>query len=87
MFYYAELNSGNVCVGVKMVAGVMDYSNHVAIDSVDGDLVNRKYENGEWSAEKYVPDHSQIELDRMEKLEASQAEQDNLLMDIMMGRL
>lgn len=87
MFYYAQLNDDNVCIGVSSLSGEVDVDNMIRIDSNSEDYFYRKYENGEWSEEKYVPDHAQIELTRMEALEQSQAEQDDLLMDLMLGRV
>lgn len=55
MIIYAELNEQNICIGVKTVGEEMDSPNLVKIDTMDYDLLNRKYENGEWSEEKYLP--------------------------------
>ncbi|RED34665.1 hypothetical protein [Paenibacillus sp. VMFN-D1] len=86
MVILAELNENNVCVGVKMVGEMIDDGKHVEIDKMDFELYSyRKYENGEWSEEKFLPDYAQIELDRMEKIEKSQADQDELIMQIMLG--
>lgn len=85
MIYYAELNENNICIGVKTVKDVIEDSRHIEIPQPDFDYyVWRKYENEQWSEEKYVPDYGQIELDRMEALEQSQADQDELLMQLVL---
>lgn len=85
MFFYAVLNDQNVVVGVSALSSEVVQPNMVEINEMDYDLMNRKYEGGEWSSEKFIPDYAQIELSRMETLEQSQQEQDDLLMEIMLG--
>jgi len=70
MLFYAELNEQNVCTGVKMVGGEMNFPNHIPIDSIDGDYLYKKYENGAWSVEKFLPDAGAIQLTDFEKLKA-----------------
>jgi len=91
-FIYAELNDENVCVGIKSVLGELNLPNHVLIDSYDMSYLWKKYENGQWSEEQFLPDAGKIELTRMEQLEKrnaelekSQADQDELLMQLMIG--
>jgi len=56
MIHLAELNENNVCIGVKTVMYMIDDGKHVEIPSSDFEYyVWRKYENGEWSTEKYEP--------------------------------
>jgi hypothetical protein len=55
MIFYAQLNENNICVGVSQLSGPVDAPNMVQIDSVDMDKLWHKYENGQWSAEKYEP--------------------------------
>ncbi|GIO63586.1 hypothetical protein [Paenibacillus cineris] len=86
MVNLALLNDNNICIGVQQALGMIDDGKHVEIDTNDFDYyVYRKYENGQWSEEKYVPEAPQVELTRMEKLEQSQADQDELIMQIMLG--
>jgi hypothetical protein len=55
-FYYAQLNENNICVGVSMLSGVINEPDCVEIDGDNyDDYVGRKYENGTWSAEKFLP--------------------------------
>lgn len=85
MKFYAQLNENNICIGVSMLSGEVDYPNMIEIPAVDEDYLNRKYEDDKWSEEKFVPDYSQIELDRLETLEQSQAEQDEIIMQLLLG--
>lgn len=86
MVLSALLNENNICIGVQQTTSVIDDGKHVEIESFDAEYyLYRKYENGQWSDEKYVPDAAQVELTRMEKLEKSQADQDELIMQIMLG--
>lgn len=85
MIIYAVLNELGVVTGLSALSGKVDQPNMIEIVEMDYDLMNRKYENGEWSMEKFVPDYSQIELTRMEALEQSQTEQDEAIMLLMLG--
>lgn len=92
MFHYAELNEQNVCIGVKSVHEEMNYPNHVLIPEHDPSYLFKKYENGQWSEEQFLPDAGAIQLTRMEQLEKrnaelekSQADQDELLMQLMLS--
>jgi len=57
MIHLAELNENNICIGVKTVLHMIDDGKHVEIPEPNFDYyVWRKYENGEWSTEKYEPE-------------------------------
>lgn len=79
MFLYAVLNENGVCIGFSSLSGEMLREDHIPVESMDEDLLYRKFEEGEWSQEKYVPDHGAIELSRMEAVEQEleQAKQKN----------
>lgn len=92
MFFYAEINEQNICTGVKAVPEEMHFDNHIPIESMDFDYMWKKYENGQWSEEQFLPDAGAIQLTRMEQiekrnaeLEKSQADQDELLMQLMLS--
>lgn len=69
LFYYAELNSNKICVGISMLSSEVVTDHMISITSLDGDLLNRKFENGIWSDTKFLPNSSEIELGRVERLE------------------
>ncbi|MGF7046407.1 hypothetical protein J2T13_000883 [Paenibacillus sp. DS2015] len=86
MIFLAQLNENNVCIAVIQTSGMISGGRHVEIDTLDFDYYNlRKYEDGQWSEKKYVPDYAQIELSRMEQLEMSQVSQDEVIMQLMLG--
>ncbi|WP_352400936.1 hypothetical protein [Anaerotignum sp.] len=48
MFYYAQLDANNICVGISQLAGIIDAENMIAIGSMDGDLIGKRYYKGVW---------------------------------------
>lgn len=85
MLNYAELNEQNVCIGVKSVHAEIDLPNHILIQEYDPSYLLKKYENEQWSEEQFLPDAGEIQRTRMEQLEKSQADQDELLMQLMLS--
>lgn len=92
MFFYAEINEQNICIGIKAGPSEMHFDNHLPIESMNFDYMWKKYENGHWSEEQFLPDAGAIQLSRMEQLEKrnvelekSQADQDELLMQLMLS--
>ncbi len=94
MIHLAELNQDNVCIGTKTVKSMINDGRHVEIGQPDFDYYSfRKYdEETGWSVDKFLPDYPQIELDRMAELEArnvqleqSQADQDEIIMELLLG--
>lgn len=55
MYNYAQLNKNNICIGISQLSGEVSDSNMVRIPNADPDYLWRKYENGQWSEEKYEP--------------------------------
>lgn len=55
MYYYAQLNKNNICVAVSCLSGQVNSPDMIPIDSFNADFIWRKYENGQWSQEKYEP--------------------------------
>lgn len=55
MFFYAQLNEQNICTGVSTLSGEVSSPDMVVIPDFDSDYLYRKYENGQWSTEKYEP--------------------------------
>lgn len=57
MIHLAELNENGICISVKTTKNMIDDGRHVEIETPDFDYyVWRKYENGQWSQEKYPPE-------------------------------
>lgn len=59
--FLAELDDENICIGIKQTKGLIDDGKHVEISGLDSDYLYRKYENGEWSSEKFYPDEPEPE--------------------------
>ena len=87
MKYYAQVNENNICIGVSALNGAVTSSNMIELDGYDENFLGKKFENNTWSEERFLPDFAQIEISRMEKLERSQEDQDDLLTDILFGRV
>lgn len=68
MMHYAEINNDGICISIKTVKNTINDANHIEIESLDFDLLYKKYENGQWSVEKYLPDAAAIQLSEFEKL-------------------
>lgn len=72
MVYLAQLNENDVCIGIKQTIEMINDGKHVVIDSYNDDYMYRKYENGQWSTEKYIPDSNQIKLTEFEEMKQRQ---------------
>lgn len=67
LFYYARLNSDNVCVGFASYPTLMkDVEGIVNIQDYNESYLYKKYTNGVWSQETFEPS---IPLELQEKLE------------------
>ena len=66
--YLAVLNDENVCIGIKQTKDMIDDGRHVEIPSYDSDYLYKKYENGQWSQEKYPPSETETVETIEEKL-------------------
>lgn len=53
--FYAQLNENNICIGISQLSGESQETNMIPIESMDTDYIWRKYENGQWSTEKFEP--------------------------------
>ena len=52
---YASIDDSNICIGVSQLNAEVSDSNLIEIEKCDEDYIWRKYENGVWSTEKYLP--------------------------------
>lgn len=48
MFYYAQLNENNICIGVSQLSGEVINDSLIRIDNADSSLLGKKYNNGLW---------------------------------------
>lgn len=64
---YAQLNEDKVCVAISDLGEEVEAENLVKINTFDEDYIFRKYENGAWSEEKFLPPVPDVQPDEMEK--------------------
>lgn len=82
---HANLNDDNVCIGYASLKTIESNENLVYLpDGWDEDFLWRKYENGEWSAEKFEPEYTP-QPDRIAELEAQLALVQAALDDLLLG--
>ena len=55
MFTYAIIDSDNLCVGISQLSEEVNQTDMIEIPTYNEDYIFRKYENGQWSAEKFEP--------------------------------
>lgn len=55
MKIYAQINEDKICIGVSQLSSEVIRGNMIEIPSSDDDYLWRKYENGNWSDEKFEP--------------------------------
>lgn len=81
MFHYAILNEENVCIGLSTLTGAVNDPKMVPIPEAAEDHLFRKYENGEWSAEKFLPEAPDVRLSEFEELQQIVADLAELLFE------
>lgn len=57
MFYYAQLDENNICMGKSQLTGEVQQDNMIKLISGEEDVISKKYENGKWSEEKFIVEH------------------------------
>jgi len=55
LFYYAQLNEQKICIGISSLAGDTESPDMIPVPNYSDDYMWRKFENGEWSTEKFPP--------------------------------
>ncbi|MBU5486457.1 hypothetical protein KQI86_19330 [Clostridium sp. MSJ-11] len=79
---YAQLNENNVCIGISQLSGKIEDSKVVEIATADFEYyIWRKYENGEWSTEKFEPETTSP-LTEFEKLKKKNEELEGAVMEL-----
>ncbi|MFZ5639071.1 MAG: hypothetical protein ACOY4Q_00005 [Bacillota bacterium] len=81
---YAQLNENGVCIGVSQLSGVVEQSNMIEIPALDTDYLWKKYENGQWSAEKFEP-QTTAPITEFEELKQRQELMQAALDDLILG--
>ncbi len=87
MKIYAQLNENQICIGISQLSGKANVDNMIEIESFDDSYIWRKYENGEWSAERYEP-VSTAPIDEFEalKIKSAELEANNLALKLALAK-
>jgi hypothetical protein len=48
MYYYAQINSENICICVSQLSGPVDLPNMIPIESEDSSLCGKMWTGSEW---------------------------------------
>lgn len=48
MFYYAQIDENNICIGVSQLSGEINAPNMILLESYDASLLGKKYNNRAW---------------------------------------
>jgi hypothetical protein len=52
---YAQLNENNICTGISQLSGEVIQENMIELPSASMDYMWKKYENNQWSTDKFEP--------------------------------
>ena len=94
MFYYAQLNEENICVGVSQLSGKVNKSSLILLPEFDITIIGKMYIDGGW---KEVEQTNEIEPTEDELIQAEillnqaeiiakQNEHDEVLAEILLGQ-
>lgn len=97
MFYYAQIDENNICIGVSQLSGEVNLPSMILLDIQDASLLGRRYNNGAWEEaaqpEPTVPEpteqdflQAEILLNQVSILENQHA-QDAVMAEILLGQL
>lgn len=84
MFIYAQLDENKICTGVSQLSGEVIAENMIPIETFDQDKIWRKYEDGQWSIEKFEP-QTTAPLTEFEQLKQKQELMQLALDDLILG--
>ena len=48
MFYYAQIDENNICIGVTQLSDEINHANMITLDEYDTAILGKKYENGKF---------------------------------------
>lgn len=85
MVVYAKLNENKVITGLSQLTSKIQKADMVEIPDYSEDYMYRKYENGSFSSEKYLPAEPQPELAQMDILNDYIIDMDYRLLMIELG--
>lgn len=69
MFYYAQLDENDICIGVSQLSGEIYLCNMIFLEKQDVSLLGKKYNDGVWE-DISKPEPSKLEPTEQEILQA-----------------
>jgi hypothetical protein len=48
MFYYAQIDENNICIGISMLSGEVNAENMISIENYNIDYLGKIYQDGQW---------------------------------------
>lgn len=75
---YAQLNNDNICIGISSLSNEIDSLGLIKIETYDTNFLYQKYENGQWSGEKFPPQFSNSAITVEQQLKS--LKEDNLIL-------
>lgn len=68
MYYYAQLNEENICLGISQLSGKIAAENMIELASYDTGILGKKYVDGEWiDVEQPTPQTEPTQLDKIQE--------------------
>lgn len=83
MYFYAQLNENNICVGVSQLSGEVTADNMVQIESADTGYLWKKFQDNTWSTESFEP-QTEAPITEFEQLKQNQALMQAALDDLLL---
>ena len=94
MFYYAQLNEENICVGISQLSGKVNEPSLIPLSEFDITIIGKMYADGVW---KEVEQTNEIEPTEDELIQAEillnqseiiakQKEHDEVLAELLLGQ-
>lgn len=68
MFYYAQIDKDNICFAISSLSNKVTDEELIPVSSTDADVLHRKYEDGQWSKEKFLPEDIGLETTTEDKI-------------------
>lgn len=68
MYYYAQINEDYICIGVSSFETEVESENLIPLETLDFDLLKKKYMDGEWVVDPdAIPEEESESLEQIAK--------------------
>ena len=85
MFYYAKLNTNNICECVIESEISINKIDYIVIESLNADYVGRKYINNSWSNEEFpIQEQNAITLEEIAEETLLETKYQTVLIEMML---